>query len=155
MRTNFIKRRLRMRETYVLPNQKRRQDSAIKIQRWIKYKLWKYRKRKMLSEYIVMIQKVYRGHLGRIAAEKERRELQQIAALIIQEQFRKYIVELIKEENKESCSVCLEDIGIFNSITLTVSIKYHVGCLRELISHSIIKCTDRYTNKVSTFFRWL
>ena len=139
MRTNFIKRRLRMRETYVLPNQKRRQDSAIKIQRWIKYKLWKYRKRKMLSEYIVMIQKVYRGHLGRIAAEKERRELQQIAALIIQEQFRKYILERDKkrEENKESCPVCLEDIGIFNSITLTCKHKICMGCLRELISHSI------------------
>lgn len=139
MRTNFIKRRLRMRETYVLPNQKRRQESATKIQRWIKYKLWKKRKRITLSECAIKIQKIYRGHIGRIAAEKERRELEQVAALIIQEQFRKYIVERDKkrEKNKETCPVCLEDIGIFNSIALSCDHKICMGCLRELISHSI------------------
>ena len=139
MRKNFIKRRLRMRNTYVLPVNQIKIDSCIKIQRWIKYKLWVKRKRIRLSDRALTIQRVYRGHLGRIAAEKERRELEQVAALIIQETYRKYREEQerIREANKVTCPICMEEIGIFNSISLKCEHKLCLRCLRDLIEHSI------------------
>ena len=139
MRKNFIKRRLRMRNTYVLPVNKEKIESVIRIQRWIKIKLWAKRKRIRLGERALTIQRVYRGHVGRIAAEKERRELHQVAALIIQETYRKYKVEQerIREANKESCPICMDEIGIFNSIMLKCKHKLCMNCLKDLISHSI------------------
>ena len=71
MRKNFIKRRLRMRNTYVLPVNKEKIDSVIKIQRWIKIKLWAKRKRIRLGERALTIQRVYRGHVGRIGMKKK------------------------------------------------------------------------------------
>ena len=139
MRKNFIKRRLRMRNTYVLPVNKEKIESVIKIQRWIKIKLWAKRKRIKLRERVLTIQRVYRGHVGRIAAEKERREFHQVAALIIQETYRKYKVEQerIREANKEACPICMDEIGIFNSIMLKCKHKLCMNCLKDLISHSI------------------
>lgn len=139
MRKNFIKRRQLIRNTYVLPVNKLKIECCIKIQRWIKFKLWVKRKHIKLSDRALTIQRVYRGHLGRIVAEKERKELEELAALIIQEVYRKYYVkqERIKEANKERCPICMEDIGIFNSKTLKCKHKLCLSCLRDLIGHSI------------------
>ena len=44
-----------MRNTYVLPVNKEKIDSVIKIQRWIKIKLWAKRKRIKLGERVLTI----------------------------------------------------------------------------------------------------
>ena len=83
---SWIKRRMRMKETYVLPR-KQRKKAAIKIQRWIKYKLWLKRPRETVSKK--QIQKVFRGYMGRQMA-KTKKNLKNFVASIIQEQWRKY-----------------------------------------------------------------
>ena len=90
---NLIRRRMRMRNTgiYSIPRHSERLDAVKKIQRWIKMKLWKIRKRKTISERVIMIQKIVRGYNGRKEAKRERHELEMLAAEMIQIVYRSYL----------------------------------------------------------------
>ena len=91
---NLIRRRMRMRNTgiYAIPRHTNRIKSATLIQRWIKMKLWKMRKRKTIKQQAIMIQKVIRGFMGRQKAKQEQHELEMVAAEIIQITYRKLYI---------------------------------------------------------------
>ena len=163
---NLIRRRMRMRNTgiYSIPRHSDRLDAVKKIQRWIKMKLWKIRKRKTISERVIMIQKIVRGYNGRKEAKRERHELEMLAAEMIQIVYRSYRE---KQNNlllaqTEQCPVCLEQVGIFNSVKFDCNHRMCKNCARELIEFSIanaqveipIKC-PHFNNDCNGHFSYL
>ena len=150
---SWLKRRMRMRDTYVLPRKTEKKNAAIKIQRWIKYKLWLKRPRESLSMKIIKIQKVIRGFLGRRESKRTEEEFKNFVASVIQEQWRKYRFEknLILEENKETCLICMETIGIFNTFKMKCDHKMCIQCTREMISHAILNAQTEIPIKCPLF----
>ncbi len=137
----LIRRRMRMRNTgiYAIPRHRERLDAIQKIQRWIKIKLWKLRKRKTITQQAIMIQKVVRGFLGRKEALREQHELEMLAAEIIQIAYRNFrdAHNRIILSQTEQCPVCLEQVGIFNSIKLDCEHKICKSCAKNLIEFSL------------------
>ena len=152
---NLIRRRMRMRNTgiYAIPRHTDRIKSATRIQRWIKIKLWKMRKRKTISEQAIMIQKVVRGFFGRKEARREQHELEMIAAEIIQIAYRNYrsLQNRIIIEQTEQCPVCLEQVGIFNSIKFDCDHKICTNCARNLIEFSLANAQSEIPIKCPHF----
>lgn len=152
---NLIRRRMRMRNTgiYAIPRHSERTDAAKKIQRWIKMKLWKHRKRKTIGEQAIMIQKVIRGFLGRKEAKKEQRELEMLAAEIIQIAYRNYrsTQNRVIVEQTEQCPVCLEQVGIFNSLQFDCKHKMCNSCARDLIEFSLANAQSEIPIKCPHF----
>ena len=137
----------------VLPRKTEKKNAAIKIQRWIKYKLWLKRPRESLSMKIIKIQKVIRGFLGRRESKRTEEEFKNFVASVIQEQWRKYRFEknLILEENKETCLICMETIGIFNLFKMKCDHKMCIQCTREMISHAILNAQTEIPIKCPLF----
>ena len=152
---NLIRRRMRMRNTgiYAIPRHTNRIKSATLIQRWIKMKLWKMRKRKTINQQAIMIQKVIRGFMGRQKAKQEQQELEMVAAEIIQITYRKYrsLHNRIIVEQTEQCPVCLEQVGIFNSVKLDCEHKICTNCARNLIEFSLANAQSEIPIKCPHF----
>jgi len=136
---SWLRRRMRMKHTYVLPREKEKSEAVIKIQRWIKYKLWKMRPRKSISDKAIQIQKIVRGYLGRKEAINKEQEFKHFVASVIQEQWRKYRFEKMRREeaNIETCPICMENIGIFNTFEMVCGHKLCNQCTTEMINHAI------------------
>ena len=151
----LIRRRMRMRNTgiYAIPRHTNRIKSATLIQRWIKMKLWKMRKRKTINQQAIMIQKVIRGFMGRQKAKQEQHELEMVAAEIIQITYRKYrsLHNRIIVEQTEQCPVCLEQVGIFNSVKLDCEHKICTNCARNLIEFSLANAQSEIPIKCPHF----
>ena len=136
---SLLRRRIRMRDNYQLPQLKLKNDAAMKIQRWFKIRQWRRRPRTTLGQSATMIQKVWRGRTGRKLAKIEQDELNNAAAMAIQEVFRNYRAaqHRRREAMMTECPICIERVGIFNSIELKCGHKICTRCTRELIEHSV------------------
>lgn len=135
----LLRRRLRMRQTYALPKQKEKNEAVIKIQRWYKMRQWKRRPRKSIGSSAILIQKLWRGKRGRQIAAAEREELKNMAASVIQEIYRKYREDrrIRLEAQMTECPICMERVGVFNSLELGCGHKVCNACVRDLIEHSV------------------
>ena len=87
---NLIRRRVRMRSRYVLPQEVEKHRAILLIQRWYKWRKWFNTPRKKISSHCIIIQKCWRGFMGRKEAYIQSQMLMEAAAIIIQLFYRDY-----------------------------------------------------------------
>lgn len=132
----LMRRRIRMRSSYILPGEIEKFKAAVKIQRWFKIKYWIKKPRKSLGTNAIIIQKNWRGFIGRKNANSELNLLKEAAAILIQIVYKDF-KERIRNKNRIVCPICLEYTSIFTSITLECNHSICNECIRGLIQHSL------------------
>ena len=98
--SSLIRRRLRMKSSYILPFQRKQIDAQMKIASWWKHYI-KFKKIVPLSKSAIIIQKNWRAFKGRLIYQETLLELHNAAALMIQLSWKRYNPKL-------QCPICLE-----------------------------------------------
>jgi hypothetical protein len=128
--SSLIRRRLRMKSSYILPFQRKQIDAQITIASWWKHYI-KFKKIVPLSKSAIIIQKNWRAFKGRLIYQETLLELHNAAALMIQLSWKRYNPKL-------QCPICLEYLAKNNFLFIDHCNHYFCSnCISQLISHSI------------------